>query len=52
MSFEEFKEFLSTEIGLTEEEILKLTEGGFDDIESLHLATAATLKLLGFEDPD
>jgi hypothetical protein len=52
MSREDYIKFLSQEVGLEDNKIERLIDGGFDDIESLELIEKDTLKLLGFKDAD
>ena len=46
-----FIEFLKEDVGLSEEDISRLLDAGFDDIESLQLAKLDTFLILGFENP-
>ena len=47
-----FLEFLKEDVGLDEEDISRLLDAGFDDVESLQLAKLDTFLILGFQNPD
>ena len=47
-----FQEFLKEDVGLGEEDINRLLDAGFDDIESLQLAKLDTFLILGFQNSE
>ena len=47
-----FQEFLREDVGLGEEDINRLLDAGFDDIESLQLAKLDTFLILGFQNSE
>jgi len=48
----DFKSFLMSQVQLSESDVNLLLEGGFDDIDSLRLATADSLRFLGLSDAE
>ena len=44
-------EFLKQDVDLSEEDIIRLLDAGFDDVESLQLAKLDTFLILGFQNP-
>ena len=52
MSEQGFEHFLKDTIGLDPDAVSKLMEGGFDDEDSLKLAKADTLRLVGINNPE
>lgn len=47
-----FIEFLKEDVGLGEEDISRLLDAGFDDVESLQLAKIDTFLILGFQNSE
>ena len=43
---------MKEDVGLGEEDISRLLDAGFDDIESLQLAKLDTFLILGFQNPE